>query len=132
MHHFAYRNGILHAEDVPLDRIAADVGTPFYCYSSATLTRHFEVFREALAGLDATICFAVKSNTSLAVIRTLVALGSGCDVVSGGELRLALKAGCDPKKIVFSGVGKTKEELELALATGIGQVNVESEAELDQ
>jgi diaminopimelate decarboxylase len=131
MHHFAYRNGILHAEDVPLDRIAADVGTPFYCYSSATLTRHFTVFKEALPA-DATVCFAVKANANLAVIRTLVALGAGCDVVSGGELKLALKAGADPKKIVFSGVGKSREELELALGMEIGQINVESEAELAQ
>jgi diaminopimelate decarboxylase len=132
MHHFAYRNGILHAEDVPLDRIAAEVGTPFYCYSTATLTRHFQVFKDALTGLDATVCFAVKSNSNLAVVRSLVALGAGCDVVSGGELKLALKAGADPAKIVFSGVGKTKEELELAISTGIGQINIESEAELEQ
>jgi diaminopimelate decarboxylase len=132
MHHFAYRNGVLHAEDVPIPRIADAVGTPFYCYSTATLTRHYRVFSEAFAGLDATVCFAVKSNTNLAVIRTLVKLGAGCDVVSGGELRLALAAGTDPRKIVFSGVGKTTEELELALALGIGQINVESEAELDQ
>src|SRR5262249_13687436 len=131
MHHFAYRNGVLHAEDVPLDRIAADVGTPFYCYSTATLTRHYRVFTDALAGLETTVCFAVKSNANLAVVRTLVNLGAGCDVVSGGELNLALKAGCDPRKIVFSGVGKTTEELDQALAAGIGQINVESEAELD-
>ena len=126
MHHFAYRNGVLHAEDVPLDRIAAEVGTPFYCYSDATLTRHYRVFTEALAGQDATVCFAVKANGNLAVIRTLVKLGAGCDVVSGGELRLALKAGADPRKIVFSGVGKTADELNMALAMNVGQINVES------
>ncbi len=131
MHHFAYRNGILNAEQVPIPQIADAVGTPFYCYSTATLARHYKVFAEALSGLDATICFAVKSNANLAVIRTLVNLGAGCDVVSGGELRLALKAGVDPSKIVFSGVGKTVEELQLAVSTGIGQVNVESEAELE-
>ncbi|TAL03413.1 MAG: diaminopimelate decarboxylase [Rhodospirillaceae bacterium] len=132
MHHFTYRNGVLHAEDVSIDRIAAEVGTPFYCYSDATLTRHYQVFTDALAGLDATVCFAVKANSNLAVVRTLVGLGAGCDVVSGGELRLALKAGADPRKIVFSGVGKTADELKLALAMGVGQINVESEPELDQ
>ena len=131
MHHFSYRGGILHAEDVPLPQIAAAVGTPFYCYSSATLTRHYRVFEDALKGLGATICFAVKSNANLAVIRTLVNLGAGCDVVSGGELQLALKAGCPPEKIVFSGMGKTEAELRLALACDVGQINVESEAELE-
>ena len=131
MHHFSYRGGILHAEDVPLPTIAAAVGTPFYCYSSATLTRHYRVFEDALKGLGATICFAVKSNANLAVIRTLVSLGAGCDVVSGGELQLALKAGCSPEKIVFSGMGKTEAELRLALACDVGQINVESEAELE-
>ncbi len=131
MHHFAYRNGILHAEQVPIPQIADAVGTPFYCYSTATLTRHYQVFAEALSGLNATICFAVKSNANLAVIRSLVNLGAGCDVVSGGELQLALKAGVAPEKIVFSGVGKTVAELELAVSVGIGQINVESEAELE-
>ena len=131
MHHFTYRSGVLHAEDVPIPQIAAAVGTPFYCYSSATLARHYAVFADALKGLDAAICFAVKSNTNLAVIRTLVGLGAGCDVVSGGELQLALKAGCPAAKIVFSGVGKTEAELRLAVACDVGQINVESEAELD-
>ena len=131
MHHFVYRGGILHAEDVPIPDIAAAVGTPFYCYSTATLTRHYKVFIEAMNGLDATVYYAVKANPNLAVIRTLVNLGAGCDVVSGGELRLALKAGVPPARIVFSGVGKTAEELQLALDIGIGQVNVESEQELD-
>jgi diaminopimelate decarboxylase len=131
MHHFSYRGGVLHAEGVAIPRIAAEVGTPFYCYSSATLERHFRVFTEALAGLDATVCFAVKANTNVALIRTLVKFGAGCDVVSGGELLIALKAGAAPAKIVFSGVGKTEAELRLALSHGVGQINVESEAELD-
>jgi diaminopimelate decarboxylase len=131
MHHFSYRGGVLHAEDVPLPKIAAAVGTPFYCYSTATLTRHYTVFADALKDQGATICFAVKSNANLAVIRTLVNLGAGCDVVSGGELQLALKAGVDPAKIVFSGMGKTEAELRLALACDVGQINVESEAELE-
>ncbi|OIQ82586.1 diaminopimelate decarboxylase [mine drainage metagenome] len=130
MNHFQYHRGQLCAEDVPLARIAEQVGTPFYCYSTATLTRHYTVFRDALAGLDATICFAVKANANLAVIRTLSSLGAGADVVSGGELRRALAAGVAPEKIVFSGVGKTRAELDLALDTGILQVNVESEPEL--
>lgn len=130
MHHFSYSNGALNAESVPVARIAAEVGTPFYCYSSATLSRHLRIFMDALAGLDATVCFAVKANTNLAVIRTLVEQGAGCDVVSGGELRLALKAGCAPEKIVFSGVGKTEDELRFALESNVGQINVESEAEL--
>ena len=130
MHHFSYRGGVLHAEDVDVPRMAAEVGTPFYCYSTATLTRHFRVFTEALAGLNATVCFAIKANSNLAVIRTLVGLGAGCDVVSGGELQLALKAGASPSKIVFSGVGKTEAEMRLALASDVGQINVESEAEL--
>ena len=131
MHHFVYCNGVLNAEDVPLPRIAAEVGTPFYCYSTATITRHYLVFRDALKGLSATICFAMKANSNLAVVRTLADLGAGCDVVSGGELKIALKAGVAPEKIVFSGVGKTAAELEQALAAGIGQINVESEAELE-
>ena len=130
MNHFQYHRGQLCAEEVPLARIADEVGTPFYCYSQATLERHFRVFHQALAGLDATICFAVKANSNIAVIRTLAALGAGADVVSGGELRRALAAGVDAGKIVFSGVGKTSEELELALTTGIMQINVESEPEL--
>jgi diaminopimelate decarboxylase len=130
MNHFQYHRGQLCAEEVPLARIADEVGTPFYCYSQATLERHFRVFQQALAGLDATICFAVKANSNIAVIRTLAALGAGADVVSGGELRRALAAGVDAGKIVFSGVGKTSEELELALTTGIMQINVESEPEL--
>jgi diaminopimelate decarboxylase len=130
MNHFGYQGGQLHAEEVDINRIAAQVGTPFYCYSTATLTRHFNVLQQALSGLDATICFAVKANSNIAVIRTLGLLGAGADVVSEGELRRALSAGIPPERIVFSGVGKTRGELALALDLGILQINVESEPEL--
>jgi diaminopimelate decarboxylase len=130
MHHFTYSNGILHAEDVPLPKIAADIGTPFYCYSHATMTRHYTVFRDAFGKLDVNVCFAMKSNSSLAVVRTLGQIGAGADVVSGGELQIALKAGIPAGKVVFSGVGKTDAEIRLALAVGVGQMNVESEEEL--
>lgn len=129
MHHFAYRNGALHAEEVSLAALAAEVGTPFYCYSTATLARHYDLLAQAVA--PATVCFAVKSNSSLAVIRTLAQRGAGADVVSEGELRLALKAGVPANKIVFSGVGKTERELSFALVSGIRQINVESIPELD-
>ena len=130
MNHFAYQNGILHAEDVPLTRIAEQVGTPFYCYSTATLERHYRVLAEGLAGLDARICYAVKANSNLAVIRTFAALGAGADVVSEGELRRALAAGVPAERIVFSGVGKTEAEIAFAVSRGIMQINVESEPEL--
>lgn len=132
MNHFEYKDGELYAEGVPVAKIAQQVGTPFYCYSTATLVRHYAVFRDALAeaGLDATICFALKSNPNLAVVRTLAEQGAGADVVSEGELRQALAAGVPPARIVFSGVGKTRRELEFAVAKGIMQVNVESEPEL--
>ena len=130
MHHFIYKNGLLHAEDVPLPQIAKAVGTPFYCYSTATLTQQYTIFSNAIEGLNAEVCFAIKANSNLAVLSLLAKLGAGADVVSGGELRLALKAGVPSEKIVFSGVGKTEEELRLALDTGIGQINVESEPEL--
>ncbi|NKB45833.1 MAG: diaminopimelate decarboxylase, partial [Alphaproteobacteria bacterium] len=130
MHHFQYRDSVLHAEDVPIPSIAAAVGTPFYCYSTATLTRHYRVFTDALEGLDTLVCFSAKANGNLAVLRLLGNLGAGCDVVSGGELKRALAAGISAKKIVFSGVGKTTEELTLALESGVGQINVESEPEL--
>lgn len=132
MNHFQYRNGQLCAEEVPLARIAAQVGTPFYCYSTATLERHFNVFRQALGNLDATICFAIKANSNVAVIGTLAALGAGADVVSEGELRRALAAGVPASRIVFSGVGKTRGELAFALQAGILQINVESEPELEE
>lgn len=133
MNHFDYVNGTLHAEAVPVAEIAARVGTPFYCYSTATLTRHYTVFAEGLkdAGLDATVCFALKSNPNVAVVRTLAKLGAGADVVSEGELRQALEAGVPADRIVFSGVGKTQRELEFAVAKGIMQINVESEPELE-
>ncbi|MCC5985799.1 MAG: diaminopimelate decarboxylase [Rhodobacteraceae bacterium] len=130
MDHFIYRDGALHAEDVALAEIAANVGTPFYCYSDATLTRHFRLFQEALSPLDHLICYAVKANSNLAVLRTLGALGAGMDVVSGGEYRRARAAGVPGEKIVFSGVGKTREEMRHALEHGIRQFNVESEPEL--
>ena len=130
MDHFHYRHGRLHAEGVALDRIADAVGTPFYCYSTATLTRHYQVFRDSFAGHDALVCFALKANSNLAVIRTLAALGAGADVVSEGELRRALAAGVPPERIVFSGVGKTERELAFALDSKILQINVESLPEL--
>src|SRR5499427_4209381 len=131
MHHFDYRGGVLHAEGVALDRLAAAVGTPFYCYSTATLTRHYEVFAGAFADVDALVCYAMKANSNQAVIKTLADLGAGADVVSGGELRRARAAGISPEKIMFSGIGKTAAELALAVDEGILCVNVESEAELD-
>ena len=130
MDHFLYRGGILHAEDVAIPEIAATVGTPFYVYATATLERHYRLFQEALAGLDHTICFAMKSLSNQAVLRTLGQLGAGMDVVSGGEYRRALAAGVPGDRIVFSGVGKTRDEMRLALAGGIRQFNVESEPEL--
>ena len=131
MNHFEYRGGFLHAEEVPLPEIAETVGTPFYCYSTATLVRHYRVFKEAFAGLDVRICYALKANSNQSVIRTLVAEGAGADVVSEGELMRALVAGADPQRIVFSGVGKTEREIALAIAAGIFCFNVESEPELD-
>ena len=130
MHHFAYRNGSLHAEDVDLAALARDVGTPFYCYSAATLRWHFEVFRNAFAGDDALVCYALKANSNQAVLRVLAGLGAGMDVVSEGELRRALAAGVPGDRITFSGVGKTKAEMKLALEAGILCFNVESEPEL--
>lgn len=132
MRHFDYRDGVLHAEGVSLASIAQDVGTPFYCYSSATLERHYRVFTEAFAGLDALVCYAMKANSNQSVLRTLAKLGAGADVVSGGELQRALAAGIPPSKIVFSGVGKTEAELRAALAHDIKCLNVESEPELEQ
>ena len=131
MNHFDYRDGVLHAEDVAIPAIAAAVGTPFYCYSTATLTRHYRVFSEAFADLDALVCYAMKANSNQAVIRTLARLGAGADVVSEGELRRALAAGIRPSKILFSGVGKTAREMDFALAAGIHCFNVESEPELE-
>jgi len=130
MDHFQLRDGILHAEDVPLPRIAEEVGTPVYVYSRATLVRHARVFRDGLSALDNPhIAFAVKSNPNLAVLRVLANEGYGADVVSGGELARALAAGMKPEDIVFSGVGKTHAELLQGLEAGIGQFNIESEEE---
>ena len=131
MNHFDYRDGVLHAEAVSLSAIANAVGTPFYCYSTATLERHYRVFSDAFAGEKAVICYAMKANSNQSVLRTLARLGAGADVVSGGELKRALAAGIPPSKILFSGVGKTETELRAALATEILCINVESEPELD-
>ena len=131
MHHFAYRNGVLHAEDVDLRELAGAVGTPFYCYATATLERHYRVFAEAFADVDALVCYAMKANSNQAVIATLARLGAGADVVSEGELLRARAAGIPPEKIMFSGVGKTERELALAVEQGILCVNVESEPELE-
>lgn len=132
MDHFNYKNGHMYAEDVALADIAEQIGTPFYAYSTATLTRHFNVFADALRGLNALVCYAVKANSNQAVIRTLAGLGAGADVVSGGELTRALKAGVKARNIVFSGVGKTDAEIRMALSAGIKQINVESEPELER
>lgn len=131
MNHFDYRDGVLHAEDVAIPDIASEVGTPFYCYSTATLTRHYRVFAQAFAGLDALVCYAMKANSNQAVLRTLARLGAGADVVSEGELRRALAAGIPAGKILFSGVGKTAREMDFALTAGILCFNVESEPELE-
>ncbi len=131
MHHFAYRDGVLHAEDVDLRRLADEVGTPFYCYSSATLERHYRVFAETFADTDALVCYAMKANSNQAVLRTLGRLGAGMDIVSEGELRRALAAGVPGERIVFSGVGKTRPEMAFALESGILCFNVESEPELE-
>jgi diaminopimelate decarboxylase len=131
MHHFAYRNGVLHAEAVSLDTLAAAVGTPFYCYSTATLERHYNVFAGAFADVRALVCYAMKANSNQAVIKTLAKLGAGADVVSGGEFKRARAAGIPADKIMFSGLGKTARELALAIDERILCINVESEPELD-
>ncbi|MBN8819127.1 MAG: diaminopimelate decarboxylase [Sphingomonas sp.] len=130
MDHFNYRNGVLHAEDVPMSAIADAVGTPVYVYSRATLERHARVFREALGGIERKhIAFAIKANPNLAVLKVLARQGFGADIVSGGEMKRALAAGMPAKDIVFSGVGKTVTELREALEAGIGQFNIELEEE---
>jgi diaminopimelate decarboxylase len=131
MNHFDYRGGVLHAEAVNLAELAGAVGTPFYCYSTATLERHYRVFSEAFAGEKVVVCYAMKANSNQSVLRTLAKLGAGADVVSGGELKRALLAGIPPGKILFSGVGKTEAELRAALAADILCINVESEPELE-
>lgn len=130
MNHFQYRNGVLHAEDVSLAHLADEVGTPFYCYSTATLERHYRVFAEAFTGVPSLVCYAMKANSNQSVLRTLAKLGAGADVVSGGELKRARAAGIPASKILFSGVGKTEAELRQALAEDILCINVESEPEL--
>ena len=131
MHHFAYRDGVLSAEAVDLVTLAEAVGTPFYCYASATLERHYRVFAGAFADVDALVCYSLKANSNQAVIATLARLGAGADVVSEGELLRARAAGVAREKIMFSGVGKTGRELALAVEEGVLCVNVESEAELE-
>jgi diaminopimelate decarboxylase len=131
MNHFAYRSGVMHAEAVNLVDLAAAVGTPLYCYSTATLTRHYQVFAGAFADVRALVCYAMKANSNQAVIKTLARLGAGADVVSEGELLRARAAGIPPDKIMFSGIGKTARELALAVDEGILCVNVESEPELE-
>ena len=131
MHHFQYKNGVLHAEDVDLAALADEIGTPFYCYATATLERHYQVFAKAFEGTDALICYSVKANSNLAVLRTLARLGSGMDVVSEGELRRVRAAGVPADRIVFSGIGKTRGEMAYALGEGIYAFNVESEPELE-
>ncbi|MDF1855315.1 diaminopimelate decarboxylase [Pseudooceanicola sp.] len=130
MDHFLYRDGSLHAEDVPLAEIAASVGTPFYVYSTATLTRHFRLFDEALAPMPHLVCYAMKAASNQAILKTLADLGAGMDVVSGGEYARAIAAGVPGERIVFSGVGKTRIEMHAALSAGIRQFNVESEPEM--
>jgi len=132
MDHFDFKQGEIYAEDLPVSAIAAQVGTPFYCYSTETLIRHYNVFSQAFSGHDFLLCYAVKANTNQAIIKTLADQGAGADVVSEGELRRALKAGIPPEKIVYSGVAKTKQEMHFALEQGIFQFNVESEPELHQ
>ncbi len=130
MNHFAHKEGVLHCENVSLLEIAKQCGTPAYVYSHATFVRHYEVFQEALSSTPHLICFSVKANSNLAILNLLGSLGCGADIVSGGELVRALRAGISPDKIVFSGVGKTREEMEMALKAGILSFNVESRAEL--
>src|SRR5262245_13411959 len=131
MHHFAYRDGVLHAEAVNLVPLAEAVGTPFYCYSTATLERHYRVFAGAFADVPVLVCYAMKANSNQGVVKTLARLGAGADVVSGGELMRARAAGIPPERIMFSGIGKTPRELALAVDEGILCVNVESEPELE-
>lgn len=130
MDHFNYRENSLYAEDVPVARIADEVGTPCFVYSRATLERHYGVYREPLEGMDSLVCFAVKANSNLAVLNVLAELGSGFDIVSGGELERVRAAGGDLGKVIFSGLGKSREEIELGLEAGILSFNVESESEL--
>src|SRR3979411_1352318 len=131
MNHFDYRNGVLHAEAVDLVALGEAVGTPFYCYSTATLERHYRVFADAFADVESLVCYSLKANSNQSVLRTLAKLGAGADVVSGGELKRARAAGISADKILFSGVGKTEAELRMALAEDVLCINVESEPELE-
>ncbi|HEX6609699.1 MAG TPA: alanine racemase, partial [Hyphomicrobiaceae bacterium] len=131
MHHFSYRNGVLHAEDVDLTHVAEAAGTPFYCYSTATIERHYRLFAEAVGAPRNQVFYAMKANANLGVLRTLANLGAGADTVSEGEIRKAIAAGIPASRIVFSGVGKTEEEIAFAVDAGLYQINVESEGELD-
>ncbi len=130
MHHFAYKNGMLHAEDISIERIAAAAGTPLYVYSHATLERHFLVFDRAFETIPHITCYSCKANTNIALLKTMARLGGGADIVSGGELYAALAASFPREKIVFSGVGKSEEEIEYAVRSGIAMINIESEGEL--
>ncbi len=132
MNHFEYIDGVLHAEGVSIPELAEKVGTPFYCYSTATLERHYHVYASAFDGLDATVCYAIKANSNQAVLKTLAKLGAGADVVSVGEMRRALRAGVAPGKVIFSGVGKADAEMREALDADIAQINVESIPELEE
>lgn len=132
MNHFEYIDGVLHAEGVSIPEMADKVGTPFFCYSTATLERHYHVYADAFEGLDATVCFAVKANSNQAVLKTLANQGAGADVVSVGEMRRALRAGMPPSKVIFSGVGKAEAEIREALEADIAQINVESIPELQE
>ncbi|RKX55413.1 MAG: diaminopimelate decarboxylase, partial [Thermodesulfobacteriota bacterium] len=131
MHYFFYKNNELFCEEVPIKEIVKNVGTPVYIYSARTIRRHFKVFDESFKEVDHLVCYSVKANSNIGVLGLLAKLGSGADIVSGGELKRALKAGILPKKIVFSGVGKTPEEIEMALSAGILMFNVESLEELE-
>ena len=131
MDHFEYRNGELYAEDVSLRQIADEVGSPVYVYSVATLERHYQAFADGVSGLNPLVCFAVKANSNIAVIKTLARLGAGADVVSVGELKRAMAAGVPASKIIYSGVGKSEVDLRAALNAGVHQINAESEAELE-
>jgi diaminopimelate decarboxylase len=132
MHHFQYKGDELYAEEVAIKDIVAAVGSPVYIYSQATLERHFKAMDTAFASIPHTICYSVKANSNLAVLKTFINLGGGVDIVSGGELYRALQAGVDPKKVVYSGVGKRDDEIAYALESGILMFNVESEQELDR
>lgn len=131
MHHFHYKNGELHCEDVPLSRIASELGTPVYVYSTETLVRHFRAFDDAFQGTPHLVCFSAKSNSNLAILSLFGCLGGGVDIVSGGELYRALRAGIPPDRIVYSGVGKTEQEMDAAISSSILMFNIESSEELE-